>query len=257
MAQFSYLLPVGLIGVAILSFIIAPKAKTKQSFFQGLDADGQAPSVFALTLSQVTTWIFARSLMTCAILGFYYGIAGVLAYAAYYLSFVTGAIIVDRIRFAHGYENIQSFLLDRFGKTGERYFNIVVALRLLSEVFANLIVVGLIFGAAGSGNYVLAVMVTVLITFAYSAFGGLGASIRTDILQAIAVIIAIFVMTIALIGHDSFSASGLIFSTQEITSPGWVLLLVAFLQVWSYPMHDPVMMDRGFIANREDTKKAC
>jgi hypothetical protein len=34
------------------------------------------------------------------------------------------------------------------------------------------------------------------------------------------------------------------------------LLLVAMLQVISYPMHDPVMMDRGFLADRKTTWKA-
>jgi Na+/proline symporter len=256
MASFSMLLPISLIAIAALSFAIAPKAKSDAAFFQGLKPNGEAPNAWALTLSQVTTWIFARSLMTCAILGFYYGIAGVLAYAAYYLSFVTGGIIIDRIRFKRGYNNIQSFLFDKFGKTGERYFNIVIALRLLSEVFANLIVVGLIFGAAGTSNYTFAVVVTVLVTFAYSAFGGLGASIRTDILQASVVIIAIAIMSAALLTQDAFSVSAIITSTPELTSPGWVLLLVAFLQVWSYPMHDPVMMDRGFIASREETRKS-
>src|SRR5690554_502815 len=32
-----------------------------------------------------------------------------------------------------------------------------------------------------------------------------------------------------------------------------LILLVALLQVWSYPMHDPVMMDRGFLADRRTT----
>ena len=35
-----------------------------------------------------------------------------------------------------------------------------------------------------------------------------------------------------------------------------MLLIVAGLQVLSYPMHDPVMMDRGFIADRETTRKS-
>ena len=35
--------------------------------------------------------------------------------------------------------------------------------------------------------------------------------------------------------------------------PGWVLVAVALLQVLSYPAHDPVMMDRGFIAGRKRT----
>ena len=37
---------------------------------------------------------------------------------------------------------------------------------------------------------------------------------------------------------------------------GWILLLVAFLQVFSYPVHDPVMMDRGFIADEDTTRKS-
>ncbi|HJO52453.1 MAG TPA: sodium:proline symporter, partial [Sulfitobacter pontiacus] len=37
---------------------------------------------------------------------------------------------------------------------------------------------------------------------------------------------------------------------------GWVLLAVALLQVFSYPAHDPVMMDRGFIADPEVTRRS-
>jgi len=33
-------------------------------------------------------------------------------------------------------------------------------------------------------------------------------------------------------------------------------MLVALLQIWSYPMHDPVMMDRGFLADRNITHKS-
>jgi hypothetical protein len=49
------------------------------NFYQGTSATGQKPGLLTLTLSQVTTWIFARSLMNAAILGFYYGIWGTLA----------------------------------------------------------------------------------------------------------------------------------------------------------------------------------
>jgi hypothetical protein len=34
------------------------------------------------------------------------------------------------------------------------------------------------------------------------------------------------------------------------------LLVVALLQIWSYPMHDPVMMDRGFLADRKTTRRS-
>ena len=89
------------------------------SFYQGKSRQGQAPGLWTLVLSQVTTWIFARSLMNAAILGFAYGIAGTLAYAMYYFSFVTGAHIVDSLRFKHGFHNMQTFMYDKFGKAGE------------------------------------------------------------------------------------------------------------------------------------------
>jgi hypothetical protein len=37
---------------------------------------------------------------------------------------------------------------------------------------------------------------------------------------------------------------------------GQVLLLVALLQVFSYPAHDPVMMDRGFLADLATTRRS-
>ncbi|MGW8205642.1 MAG: hypothetical protein ACWGMY_01635 [Hyphomicrobiaceae bacterium] len=78
--------------VALGSILLSPAARSTGSFFSGHDATGKAPGVFALTFSQVTTWIFARSIMNAAILGYAYGIGGALAYAAYYLSFLTGAL---------------------------------------------------------------------------------------------------------------------------------------------------------------------
>ena len=139
-----------------LSFALSPRVTTPDGFFRGLDRGGRAPGLATLVLSQVTTWIFARSLMNSAILGYYYGIAGTLAYAAYYASFLTGCIIVMRIR-AEGGMSVQAHHQSRFGRTGTLSYNVVVALRLLSEVFSNLLVIGLIFSAllpetAGAGT---------------------------------------------------------------------------------------------------------
>ena len=90
--------------IAIFAFIIlaslyvAPRRASVEGFFGVATDNGQAPGLWTLVFSQVTTWIFARSLMNAAILGFFYGIAGVLAYAAYYGSFLTGGYIVGRMR---------------------------------------------------------------------------------------------------------------------------------------------------------------
>lgn len=117
---------IGLFGLVILaSLLIAPRRATIDGFFGGAAEDGRAPGLWVLVLSQVTTWIFARSLMNSAILGYFYGIWGTLAYAAYYGSFLTGGFIVGRLR-ANGARSVQAWLGTRFGTTGNACYNTVI-----------------------------------------------------------------------------------------------------------------------------------
>ena len=155
------------VGILVASLVITPRTQTVEGFYKGFSKAGAAPKLWTLVLSQVTTWIFARSLMTAAILGFYYGIAGAFAYAAYYLSFITGGAIIQHLRFKHGYDNVQSFLTAQYGSAGSWMYNFVIILRLLSEVFANLIVVGEIFGLKGSQEYFLAMLAIGIVTVTY------------------------------------------------------------------------------------------
>ena len=249
-------LPIVVAALALLSIAISPKAKSNEGFYSGFSPKGQAPSLFTLVLSQVTTWIFARSLLNAAILGFYYGIWGTIAYAAYYLSFLTGAAIVDSIRFKHGFNSVQSFLEDRFGKLGTHCYNFVVGLRLISEVFANILVIGILFGAAGTSSYTIAVVAFAAIAMIYSMLGGLHASLKTDVMQMLIFIAVLTLLVVSALGDGLYSIEALSFVEFDVTNPGPILLAVALLQVWSYPLHDPVMMDRGFIADRDTTKRS-
>ncbi len=242
--------------VALISLFLSPKARAEGAFFQGLSPSGRKPDVVTLTFSQVTTWIFARSLMNAAILGYYYGLLGTLAYAAYYLSFLTGGQIIDSLRFRHGYNSVQDFLRDRFGIWGAGCYNFVLAVRLLSEVFANLLVIGILFGVAGSGAYTTAVVGLALVTLLYSMLGGLHASLRTDFFQMLIFIVVLAMLVILAIGSDQFAFADLMFKPFIIGEPGPILMVVALLQIWSYPMHDPVMMDRGFLADRHTTRRS-
>lgn len=242
--------------LALISILLSRRVTHTNSFYCGHSESGAAPGLLTLTFSQVTTWIFARSLLNAAILGFYYGIWGALAYAAYYLSFLTGGKIIDHLRFEHGYQSVQAFLHDRFGAWGTACYNFVIGVRLISEVFANLLVIGILFGAAGSEPYTLAVIGLAAVTLIYSMMGGLHASLRTDFFQmAIFLVVLVFLVLIA-IGDGHFSSELFAFKPFDITEPGPILLMVALLQVWSYPMHDPVMMDRGFIADRDTTRRS-
>ncbi len=209
------------VTIALFSMILAPRVKSEKSFFHGFTSAGASPGLLTLIFSQVTTWIFARSLMNAAILGFYYGIWGTLAYAAYYLSFITGASIIDSLRFRHGYKNIQSFLFDRFGSIGTGCYNFVIGLRLVSEVFANLLVIGILFGAAGSDLYTLSILGFAAITLIYSMTGGLHASLRTDVMQMIIFIIVLVALLVIVIGGDTFSWDILGSCSYSGKSQGW------------------------------------
>jgi len=243
-------------AILIASLLVAPRRASVEGFFGGQGADGRAPGLWVLVLSQVTTWIFARSLMNAAILGYYYGIAGTLAYAAYYGSFLTGGYIVGHLR-RGGAGSMQDWLQGRFGAVGTGCYNLVIALRLLSEVFANLLVVGLIFNAVFAGSGTGAILIVAVLGLAYSAWGGLSAALRTDVLQ-MAVFLVVFGLAFgALVTAPGFDLPAVL-SAPGVSGAynGWVLLAVAALQVFSYPAHDPVMMDRGFIADAATTKRS-
>jgi Na+/proline symporter len=252
----TYALPALAGFIAVVSIVLSPRAQSTGAFYKGQSSDGSRPGLLTLTLSQVTTWIFARSLLNAAILGFYYGLWGTLAYAAYYLSFLTGGRIVDSIRFQHGFENVQGFLFARFGSWGTGCYNFVIAIRLISEVFANLLVIGILFGAAGSQGYIWTIIAFAGITLFYSMFGGLRASLRTDVFQMIIFAGTLVLLIAMVLGSPQISFADLGFKPFVISQPGPILMIVAFLQIWSYPMHDPVMMDRGFLADRETTRKS-
>ena len=248
-----------LVAVAAVSLAVSPRRVTVEGFFSGRDAGGAAPGLWMLVFSQVTTWIFARSLMNAAILGYFYGLAGVLAYTAYYGSFLTGGVIVARVR-ARGGRSLQDWLSGAFGRTGVSAYNLVIGLRLLSEVFANLLVVGLIVRAAFPGEpaaETAAILAASGLTLLYSAVGGLRASLRTDIAQ-MGFFLAVFALALpALVMAPGFSVSAVLGAEGVSGSgPGWVLLAVAALQVFSYPAHDPVMMDRGFLADPATTRRS-
>ena len=251
-----YVLPALAGFVAISSVLLSPKAQTESSFFKGLSASGEQPGLLTLVFSQVTTWIFARSLLNAAILGFYYGIWGTLAYAFYYFSFMTGGRIVDCLRFEHGFHSVQSFLAARFGAWGTGCYNFVIGVRLISEVFANLLVIGILFGAAGSNTYTLTILAFAGVTLFYSMAGGLRASLRTDLFQMILFLGTLLMLVVLVINSNVVAFNDLWFKPFEMTQPGPVLMVVALLQIWSYPMHDPVMMDRGFLADRETTRRS-
>jgi Na+/pantothenate symporter len=132
----------------------------------------------------------------------------------------------------------------------------VVGLRLVSEVFANLLAIGILFGATGTASYSITILAFAGITLFYTLLGGMRASLKTDVFQMGLFLVTLAVLIVMVVSNHQFSLSDLGFKPFVIDHPGPILMAVAFLQIWSYPMHDPVMMDRGFLSDRETTKKS-
>lgn len=181
---------------------------------------------------------------------------GGVAYAAYYLSFLVAGLIIYQLRTKGGFRSIHHFLESRYGQGAIILFSILIGFRLFNEVWSNTMVIGSYFGAQGSPPYYMAIVVFTSLTLAYTLKGGMSSSILTDLIQMlffggmlIILLAVLFPKTEG--GMTSYLQSG----TWEM-SQGGNLLLVALIQSLSYPFHDPVLTDRGFISDPKTTLRA-
>ena len=120
----------------------------------------------------------------------------------------------------------------------------------------------MIFSAAfpevdGAGT--IAVIALAVVGLVYSAMGGLRASLRTDVMQNAGVPCGVCHCICCSGDRRRLFNAGLSWrpkvSTTKVSSR-LGLGVVALLQVISYPVHDPVMMDRGFIADEKTTRRS-
>jgi len=228
---------------------LSPRAKTPGSFFQGLDEQGRAASQWSLTASIFISWIFAKSVTNAANLGAAYGIVGGLAYATYWLSIPVAGLVIYRLRTRLGAAGLTAFLIGKYGRLAALAFTLAILVRLYNEIWSNTAVVGGYFGAPGSMPFIASALLFTVFTLLYSIKGGLRSSIFTDVIQT-----GIFVFFLALVlffilpQHD---AGTLLNAGEFRLNAGLDLLLVALLQIVSYPFHDPVLTDRGFVTEEK------
>ncbi len=242
-----------LIAFGILFFFIAPMAKSVQQFFQAKSNKGTAPNVFFLTSSLVIAWIFAKSIANAANLGLAFGFVGGLAYACYYFSFLVGGLVIYNMRTKGKFESIHHFLRSKFGKRAVAVFTLVISFRLFNEVWSNTTVIGSYFGAQGSFNFYLAVLVFTFLTLAYTLKGGMHTSIITDSIQMVFFGVLLFILLIFILPKGEASVNDYVSSGSWTMAGGLSLLFTVFIQIFSYPFHDPVLTDRGFISSPKVT----
>ncbi|THH42088.1 SLC5/6 family protein [Neolewinella litorea] len=251
------------IGSSLLLFAVSPLARSPAEFFRGTQRE-RSPGVLALTSSLVISWLFAKSITNAANLGLSFGLIGGMAYAAYYLSFAVAGVVIYYLRTRGGFHSIHHFLRTRFGRGAVLLFTLLIGFRLFNEVWSNTMVIGTYFGEAGSASYYWAVMVFTALTLAYSLKGGMSSSILTDVIQMALFGVLLTVVLGAILPRLDYDL-GLLSTAGPPPVPngsalgfsgGINLLLVAVLQSFSYPFHDPVLTDRGFLSSPRTSLKA-
>jgi Na+/proline symporter len=242
-----------LIAFGGLFFLLSPKAETVRQFFQAKTKEGNTPSVFLLTSSLVISWIFAKSIANAANLGMAYGIVGGIAYACYYLSFLTGGLVIYYMRKKGHFESIHQFLRTRYGRQAVRLFSLVIGFRLFNEVWSNTTVIGNYFGPPGSSSFYIAVLVFTGLTLAYTLKGGMRTSLITDSIQMLFFAVLLFILLFFILPKSNASAADYITSGNWTMEGGVSLLLAVLIQIFSYPFHDPVLTDRGFMSSPKVT----
>jgi Na+/proline symporter len=224
---------------------MTPVSVTPAQFFSGTATSGREPGLWLLVASAAITWIFAKSIANAANLAGAFGITGGIGYAFYYLSFVVAGVAIYLIRIKGGYTSLAGFLTSKYGTVCARLFLIAIAIRLFNEVWSNTKVASLYFGAEGSLDYWVGVAFVTAFTVYYSWRGGLRSSLLTDGAQMIlAAVLLVMILTIVWPG---LATRGLPVIPDGAQMAGITFCGLALVQVLSYPFHDPVLTDRGFI----------
>lgn len=242
-----------LVGFGLAFVLIAPLSKTVGQFFGAQSEKGKQPGVFMLMSSLVISWIFAKSITNSANLGLSFGFVGGVAYAVYYLSFIVAGIVIYQMRVKGGFKSIHEFLQTRFGRGAVIVFSVLVGFRLFNEVWSNTMVIGSYFGEAGSNGYYIAIVVFTALTLGYTLKGGLRSSLLTDAIQMILFGVLLFVLLGFILPRTEGGLTRIVSSGNWEMTGGLNLLFAAFIQIFSYPFHDSVMTDRGFISSPRTT----
>jgi len=229
------------------TWLSTPRAVAAPRFFDGKSASGKEPGILLVAFSAAITWVFAKSITNAADLGYAFGLAGSIGYTIYYLSFVVAGVTIYFMRTRGGWTSLPQMLTAKYGATCAKLFMAAIAFRLFNEVWSNTKVMALFFGPEGSASYWISAILVTVFTVAYAWAGGMRASLLTDRLQMIAAFILLGVlMAVLLPPMTSKGLPGVPISTHQA---GLTFCLLALVQVLSYPFHDPVLTDRGFLNN--------
>ena len=237
-----------------LVLFITPKISSSEGFFLGKSEEGKPASLFYLTSSIFISWIMAKSITNAANLGYEYGIVGGFSYALYWLCIPIAGFIIYRLRTKFGAISIVDFINEHYGRTATFVFTGAIFIRLFNEVWSNTSVVGGYFGPSGSGSFVMAAIIFTIVTLLYCLKGGYRSSLFTDAIQT--VVFTVFLVLVIFWVMPKTNYQSIRESGHWTWEGGFDLVLVTFIQLFSYPFHDPVLTDMGFITDEKKMLKA-
>lgn len=233
----------------------SPFAKTVREFYKAQKIDKEVSTV-VLIASLVISWIFAKSITNAANLSMSFGILGGISYGLYYLSFLVAGVVIYRIRTQGGFTSLHHFLESKFGRAAVIIFSVLIGFRLFNEVWSNTMVIGSYFGDTGSFHYYFSIILFTGLTLLYTLKGGMSSSIMTDVIQMVFFTIMLVVILSVVLTDGNYTATDYIQSSEWEMDTGLNFFFVALIQIFSYPFHDAVLTDRGFIAAPRKTLKA-
>lgn len=237
-----------------VTWFVTPRRVSAPQFFDGRRDDARAPGVLMVAMSAAITWVFAKSIANASALAYGYGVVGGIGYTVYYLSFVVAGVAIWAIRKRWGYRSLSHLMVERYGFVAARLFLLLVAFRLMNEVWSNTKVIALYFGAEASAPYWWATVLVTAFTVAYAWRGGMRASLTTDRVH-IVLAFALLAVVLALL-LPGLQAHGVPAVPQATWDAGVTFCLLAFVQIFSYPFHDPVLTDRAFLNKPDQALRA-
>lgn len=237
-----------------LTWWATPRRVSSPQFFDGRSTAGSPPGIWLVAASAAVSWVFAKSVANAADLSFAFGLVGSVGYTIYYLSFIVAGVAIYFMRTAGGHSSLPEMLFRKYGSIGARLFLLTIAFRLFNEVWSNTKVMALYFGAEGSSSYWISVTLITAFTVSYAWTGGMRASLLTDRLQTILLFVLLAVVLAILFPSLKFHAAPPV--AHATWQAGLTFCGLALVQTLSYPFHDPVLTDRGFLNPPRDMLKS-
>jgi Na+/proline symporter len=205
---------------------------------------------WTLMPSAFITWIFAKSINNSAVWGGMFGVMGGVAYAGWYTSFFSAALVGYILRTRFGFSSLPIAVERCYGPVGLVCLNLALLFRLWNEIWSNVAVVASFYSATSrTGEWWVAAIISAMVPAIYVMMGGMRASLFSDVVQASLGLFLLFYL-LGVVSHQmrdmdvwSWAPAG------GYLEGGSTALGAALLQGFgSYPFHDPVLTDRTFLA---------